>query len=122
VDGFRTDKKIKIVWAKPYPLCFFSAEELKLILRLSTVKNICEIHHNRFTNNLCITPAAYAIPCMALDTPKYRIRNLSSLENLAQASKIKVEKLIRKGFSENCGACILYQMGSCQAACYTYVG
>ena len=120
VNGFRANKEIKIAWAKPYPLCYFSAQELKLILRLSTVKNICEIHRNRFTNNLCITPAAYAIPCMALDAPRFRIRNFSHHEQLAQASEEKMNPILEQGFNEHCGSCILFQMGNCQAACFTY--
>jgi len=122
VNGFRTNKEIKIAWSKPYPLCYFTAPELRRVIRLSNVKNICEIHRNQFTNNLCITPAAYAIPCMALDAPHFRIKDLSSHEQLAQASENKVSKMVQRGFAENCGSCILYQMGNCQAACFTYCG
>jgi radical SAM protein with 4Fe4S-binding SPASM domain len=122
VHGFRNGKKIKIAWSKPFPLCYFSQAELKQVLRLSTVKTVCEIHRNHFSNNLCITPSGYAIPCMALDAPRYRIAGIESHAALSRESEKKASPLIDRGFREHCDGCILYSMGNCQAGCFAYVG
>jgi sulfatase maturation enzyme AslB (radical SAM superfamily) len=122
VHGFRDGKMIKIAWSKPFPLCYFSEPELQEVLKLSTVKTVCEIQRNNFSNNLCVTPSGYAIPCMALDAPRYRIAGLDSHAALSRESEKKVSPLIARGFREHCDGCILYPMGCCQAGCFAYVG
>lgn len=115
------EKSFRAVFAKPYPPCFFTEEELKFILNNVEYKNVCEIDKNSYTNNICINPDLSYFPCVALTDPAYRGEKIKPFEEMKIENKARAGFLVHKALLEECGNCRLFHLGVCQAACYAYV-
>jgi radical SAM protein with 4Fe4S-binding SPASM domain len=116
------EKNFRAVFAKPYPPCFFSEEDLKFILKNVEYKNVCEIDKNSYTNNTCINPDLSYFPCVALTADRYRGEKIPPFDQLKTENKARAGFLVHKALLEECGNCRLFHLGVCQAACYAYVG
>ena len=115
------DKEISIVFAKPFPLCLFNNHELKIIMRYTTVKNVCEVDKNSFTNNICINPDLTYYPCMSLTSPEYRFDNFQDVQSIPDSYYEVTRKATETPLLKMCESCVLHHAGVCQAACYAYL-
>lgn len=109
------------VFAKPFPPCAFSEEEFKFILKNAEYKNICELDKNQYTNNICINPDLSFFSCMALTDQKYRGGRILPLEEMKIKNRSLAGFLVKTPIIEDCRNCRLFELGVCQAACYSYV-
>ncbi|MDD8026028.1 MAG: radical SAM protein [Acidobacteriota bacterium] len=114
-------RSLPISWAKPFPPCFFSPDDLREILEKSVYKNVCEVDQHDGMQNLCFNPDSSSFPCMALTSDPYRSLPPGSLEELRRAHRARAERLITTPVMPACASCVLHQSGVCQAACYAYV-
>lgn len=121
VAGRYNRERWELVFAKPYPLCFFNESELHEVLRYTHVKNICEIDKNGSTNNILINPDGSYHPCMALTDDTHRFESLQPLDRLPSEYYTGIENLMRRPLLEECRICSLHTTGVCQAACYAYI-
>jgi len=113
--------KYRLVFAKPYPLCFFTKEELHYVLKNTSVKNICEIDKNRNTNNLLVNPDGSYSPCMAMMSDDFRFPSFNNIDDLSGLYYTRVKDLQKIPLMEDCRHCSLHHRGLCQAACYAYL-
>lgn len=111
----------ELAFAKPYPLCYFSENEILMLLSNVKLKNVCEIEKNNFTNNLTVNPDGSFFPCMALNSERYRNTGLSDLDLLESGYYTTVAGLLRTPILGECRRCSLFDRGLCQAACYAYI-
>jgi pyruvate-formate lyase-activating enzyme len=112
---------LPISWAKPFPPCFFSPNELQEILEKSVYKNVCEVDQRDGMQNICFNPDSTSFPCMALTSDPYRSPRPGSLEDLRRAHRARAERLVTTPVMPACASCLLHRSGVCQAACYAYV-
>jgi len=112
----------RYIWAKPFPPCVFSREELLGILAVTEFRNICEIDRNSGTNNMCINPDFSALPCMALTTDKYVDRHWKmNWQWLLRKKADFSDRLTRIPLMPECNGCRLFALGVCQGLCYAYL-
>ena len=110
----------RIVFAKPFPLCFFKGDELSYVLKNSAVKNICEIDKNNGTNNLVFNPDGSFHPCMALTSDAHRYPFQNNLDAFPGTYHSQLHHLQKTPLLSDCAICSLHKRGICQAACYAY--
>lgn len=110
----------KLVFAKPFPLCFFNREELFYLLRHTQVKNVCEIDKNHCTNNILFHPDGSYSPCMVLMDKDLRFSPIRPLDGLEADYYRTVASLRNKPMMDVCRTCSLHARGLCQAGCYAY--
>lgn len=113
-------RNYKIVFAKPFPLCFFRGEELAYVLKHTLVKNVCEISQNNNGNNIIFNPDGTYNPCMALISRDYQFSPVSRLDTLPSEYQEKLKELQKTALLPECEVCSLHRRGICQAACYAY--
>ena len=116
-----TQNQDQIIFAKPFPLCFFNEHELNIILRFCKLKNVCEIDKNDGLNNVCVNPDGSFFPCMALNIDKYHFNSISDYIKVKNEYQLMIKKFINTPLLPECKECHLYNMGVCQAACYSYI-
>ncbi len=121
VTGRCRQGSYEIVFAKPYPLCYFNEKELHFLLTRVQFKNVCEISRNNNTNNLTVNPDGSFFPCMAMNSEEYRNEGLADLSTLESGYYASVEKLLRSALLPECRSCSLFYRGICQAACYAHL-
>ena len=121
VTGRRRGGSFEIIFAKPYPLCYFNEKELHFLLTKVKLKNVCEISRNNDTNNLTVNPDGSFFPCMAMNSEEYRNEELADLSSLESGYYASVEKLLRSALLPECRSCSLFYRGICQAACYAHL-
>jgi hypothetical protein len=112
---------VTLVLAKPFPLCAFSPPELAEVLGTIEYHNICEIRRRRFSDQIMVHPDLTVTPCMAVTAAAYREAAPLPIDELAQRFGGRLARLIGSPMLERCGACRLFRVGACQAACYAYV-
>ncbi len=110
----------KLVFAKPFPLCFFNRKELFYLLRNTQVKNVCEIDKNHSTNNILFHPDGSYSPCMVLMDNDLRFSPIRPLDGLEADYYRTVASLQNRPMMTECRTCSLHALGLCQAGCYAY--
>jgi pyruvate-formate lyase-activating enzyme len=110
----------RVVLSKPFPLCAFSDEELRLLVSRVDYRNICEIDRRSFADQVQVGPDLTATPCMAVTAEPYRLPALAPLEQLAHKFAPLLAPVMSKPMKPSCVHCSLFRSGHCQAACYAY--
>jgi len=110
----------RVVLSKPFPLCAFSDEELRLLVSRIDYRNICEIDRRGFADQIQVGPDLTATPCMAVTAEPYRVQALQPLAQLAQSFAERLAPVMAKPMKPICLHCALFRSGHCQAACYAY--
>jgi Sec-independent protein translocase protein TatA/wyosine [tRNA(Phe)-imidazoG37] synthetase (radical SAM superfamily) len=123
-------RSYRLILENPYPLCFFSKEELYFVLRNMTVNNVyreewtaetCTIDKYNNLNNFVFHPDGSYSPAPSLGgraLSSVTVRPIDTIEEDVLRSFL----LFRKApLLETCINCSLYDKGLCQVGRYTYV-
>ncbi len=116
-----TRNQNQIILAKPFPLCFFNEYDLNLLLRFVKIKNICELEKNGGLNNICVNPDGSFFPCMALNSHRYQFNSIFDFKQVKDQYQSIINKFINTPLLTECKDCHLFNIGVCQAACYSFI-
>jgi MoaA/NifB/PqqE/SkfB family radical SAM enzyme/Sec-independent protein translocase protein TatA len=111
---------VQLVFAKPFPLCLFNEDELQVIMRYTTIKNVCELDQNNYRNNCTVNPDLSYNPCMALVSKDFTFPGFTDFSSVDPEYIRKTEAMTKKPLLDVCVSCPLHATGLCQAACYAY--
>lgn len=120
VLDFCKRRKISLSFAKPVPPCAFPEEEALQMLAYDNFLPFCNVHEDGGTRNVCISPAKYITPCLAMSAPKVLFSEKQTWDDLYKQMGAAVNCALRQPLFEKCNKCFLYHRHLCQGACLSY--
>jgi radical SAM protein with 4Fe4S-binding SPASM domain len=114
------DKKIRVIAAKPYPLCAFSGEEALYLLQRGALRGTCEVGASGCQRNWLVDPDLRVLPCIGLDPSPGPITSLSSPQAAAEKLPALIRALLDRVDYAKCRHCELRAWKLCMGGCLAY--
>ena len=112
---------IEVVLAKPFPICFMSAETARYLLSNGSLAINCPVHFSGFTNNIIVHSDLRFAACLGLDHLSEKpIIAYKGLTHAAEAHRERVKTLTHQAMMPACKACPLWIGGRCVGGCLSY--
>lgn len=117
----RADQEhISLGFAKPLPLCLFSAPIAERLQQVGYGATQCNIYEDNYMHNICLSPDMCFTPCLGLSSPKIAFDGALSWEQIGASFRPEVSALLSAPLREQCASCYLYSRRLCQGACLSY--
>lgn len=106
--------------AKPIPLCLFSHDTARRLLRLTRGAMRCNISEDDYMKNVCLSPSLVLTPCLGISNPQIPFSVNLKWDDVVNTMRNKVVDMLSSPAFEQCSRCFLWQRRLCQGVCLSY--
>lgn len=119
IDSCR-ERGVNLSFAKPIPPCVFDEDTAAWLLRYDNFMPMCNVHEDRGTRNVCLSPDMCFTPCLGVPRPQIPFSEQLTWDDLQRTLGAEIEQALQRPLFEQCERCFLYDRHLCQGACLSY--
>lgn len=114
------ERRIDLSFAKPIPPCIFDEETAEWLLHYDNFAPMCNIHEDKGTRNICLSPDLKFTPCLGVPTPTMDFNEQLNWDDLTDTMGKEINGSLQKPLFERCHGCFLFDRKLCQGTCLSY--